>query len=67
MIFHENRLLADDSQKIPYLIFSKMWNDVAKLTSAAVVICELRAKHDCVPCRLRWSLFLREERFKSMK
>ena len=30
MIFHENRLLADDSQEILYLIFSKIKKDVAK-------------------------------------
>ena len=29
MIFHENRLLADDSQIISYLIFSKIRKDVA--------------------------------------
>ena len=34
MIFHENRLLADDSHEISYLIFLK----VGKLSSAAVVI-----------------------------
>ena len=35
MIFHENRLLADDSHVISYLIFSKIWKDVAKLAVAA--------------------------------
>ena len=30
MILHENRLLADDSQEISYLIFSKIKKDVAK-------------------------------------
>ena len=30
MIFHENRLLADDSHEISYLIFLKIWEDVAK-------------------------------------
>ena len=29
MIFHENRLLADDSHGISYLIFSKIKKDVA--------------------------------------
>ena len=38
MIFHENRLLADDSHEISYLIFSKTRKDVANLSSAAVVI-----------------------------
>ena len=31
MIFHENRLLADDSHEISYLIFSKNKKDVAKM------------------------------------
>ena len=30
MIFHENRLLTDDSHEIPYLIFSKIRKDVTK-------------------------------------
>ena len=30
MIFHENRLLADDSHKILYLTFSKIGKDLAK-------------------------------------
>ena len=30
MIFHENRLLADDSHEISYLIFDKTRKDVAK-------------------------------------
>ena len=30
MIFHENRLLADDSHEISYLIFSKIRKDVTK-------------------------------------
>ena len=30
MILHENRLLADDSRQISYLIFSKIGKDVAK-------------------------------------
>ena len=36
MIYNENRLLADDSHEISYLIFSK------NLSSVAVVICALR-------------------------
>ena len=44
MIFHENHLLADDSHEITYLIFSKIWKDVAK-SSAAVVIDTLRVKY----------------------
>ena len=31
MIFHENRLLADDSHEASCLIFSKIGKDVAKL------------------------------------
>ena len=30
MIIHENRLLADDSHEIPYLIFVKKKKDVTK-------------------------------------
>ena len=44
MIFHENRLLADHSHLISYLIFSKIGKDVANLSSAAVVIGALRVK-----------------------
>ena len=44
MIFHENRLLADDSHEISFFILSKIRNYVAKfhLSSAAVVIGALR-------------------------
>ena len=42
MLFHENRLLADDSHEISYLMFSKIKKDVAKLSSAAVVNGALR-------------------------
>ena len=45
MIFHENRLLADDSHEISYLIFLKIGKDVAKLSSAAVVIGALRVNN----------------------
>ena len=38
MIFHEKRLPADDSDEISYLIFFEIRKDVAKLSSAAVVI-----------------------------
>ena len=42
MVFHENRLLADDSHEISYLIFfSKIRKDVA-LSSSAVVNGTLR-------------------------
>ena len=43
MIFHENRLLADDSHEITYLIFfGKLGKMLQNLSSAAVVICDLR-------------------------
>ena len=45
MIFHENRLLADDSHEISYLIFLKKEKDVANLSSAAVMIGALRVKY----------------------
>ena len=38
MIFHENRLLADDTHVISYLVFVENWD----LSSAAVVIGALR-------------------------
>ena len=45
MIFHENRLLADDSHVISYIFFcqklGKIWQNVS---SAAVVIGALRVK-----------------------
>ena len=44
MIFHENRLLADDSHVISYLIFSKTERCRKNLLSAAVVIGALRVK-----------------------
>ena len=45
MIFHENRLLADDSHVISYLIFVKNWKKMSQnLSSAAVVIGALRVK-----------------------
>ena len=39
MIFHENRLLVDDSHEIAYLIFSEIRKDVAKC-----VVLELAVK-----------------------
>ena len=43
MIFHENRLLADDSLVISYLIFVKKMEKMSQnLSSAAVVIGALR-------------------------
>ena len=42
MIFHENRLLADDSHVIAYFIFVKNWERCQNVSSAAVVIVALR-------------------------
>ena len=45
MIFHENRLLADDSHVILYLIFVENWEKMSQnLSSATVVIGALRVK-----------------------
>ena len=44
MIFHENRLPADDSHEISYLIFFGNWEMLQNLSSAAVVIGALRVK-----------------------
>ena len=44
MIFYENRLLADDSHEISYLIFQKLGKMSQNLSSAAVVIGALRVK-----------------------
>ena len=42
MIFHEIRLLADDSYDISYLIFVKLGKLSQRLASAAVVLDALR-------------------------
>ena len=42
MIFHENRLLADDSHVILYLIFVENWERCRNLSSDAVMIGALR-------------------------
>ena len=48
MIFHENRLLADGSHEISYLIFFKKLEKMSQnLSSAAVVIGALRVI--CLP------------------
>ena len=45
MIFHENRLLADDSNEISYLLcFRKLEKMSQKLSSAVVTIGTLRVK-----------------------
>ena len=45
MVFHENRLLADDSHVISYLILSILGKMSQNLSSAAVVIGSLRVNH----------------------
>ena len=46
MIFHENRLLADDSHEISYLIFyRKLVQRLQNLSSAAVVIGAIRVNN----------------------
>ena len=46
MIFHENRLLADDSYEISYLIFFRKSGKMTQnLSSAAVLIGALRVKY----------------------
>ena len=42
MIFHENRLLADDSHEISYLFFFKLRKMSQNLSFAAVIIGALR-------------------------
>ena len=44
MIFHENRLLADDSHEISYFVFRELGNMSQNLSSAAVVIGALMVK-----------------------
>ena len=60
MIFHENRLLADDSPEISYLIFfQKLGKMSQNLSSAAVVIGALRVNKDNSGSRTQWG-FLRK-------
>ena len=45
MIFHENRLLADDSHEMSYLVFFRKSGKMLQyLSSAAVMIGALRVK-----------------------
>ena len=44
MMVHDNRLLADNSHEISYLIFSKLGKMSQNLSSVAVVIDALRVK-----------------------
>ena len=49
MIFHENRLLADDFRGISYLIFVENWEKMSQnLSSAAVAIGALRVIAICL-------------------
>ena len=50
MIFHENRLLADDSHVISFLIFVENWKMSQNLSSAAVVIGPLRVEKEQKQC-----------------
>ena len=54
MIFHENRLLADDSHEISYLIFFINKEKLSQnLLFAAVVIGALRVNHAIRPRNLK--------------
>ena len=61
MVFNENRLLADDSHEISYLIFFRKLGKISQnLSSAAVVIGALRVNifnNDIV-----WVQFVAEKR-----
>ena len=46
MIFYENRLLADDSHEISYLIFRKLGKMSQNLSSDAVMVGALRVKYN---------------------
>ena len=58
MIFHENRLLADHSHEISYLIFFKNSERCLKnLAFAVVVISALRVKNNhCKKKRYHWTV-----------
>ena len=66
MIFHENRLLADKSHEISYLIFFwKLGKMSQNLSSAAVVIGALRVKTSSTKTKHKiFLLYLHENRFK---
>ena len=57
MIFHENRLLTDDSHVISYLIFVENWERCRKnVSSAAVVIGALRVNEDGLVQIINWNI-----------
>ena len=59
MIFHENRLLADDSRDYHILFFPKLGKMSQNLSSAAVVIGALRVKKGTRICHndLPWAFY----------
>ena len=67
MIFHENRLLADDSHEITYLIFFRKLGKMSQnLSSAAVVIGPLKVNKDNSGSQTGW-VFLGEFHRKVLK
>ena len=52
MIFHENRLLADDSHEISHLIFVGNWERCRKICSVAVVIGALKLTLHISPSKI---------------
>ena len=45
MMYHENRLLADDSHEISFLFFENKEKTLQDCSSAAVLICALRVNN----------------------
>ena len=58
MTFHENRLLADDSHEKSNLIFLKIRKNVAKLSSASVVIGALKLTRSVTMNCFRFFLYI---------
>ena len=52
MVFHENRLLADDSCVISYLIFVKNWEKMSQNLSSAVVVIDSLRVNTLVHCEV---------------
>ena len=69
MIFHENRLLADDSYEISYLIFSKIKKNVAKFfVCYTVVIGSLRVNGEIRTINLLiYACIARSQKLKKSK
>ena len=56
MIFHENRLLAEDSHILSVLYFFRKWRKVLQnVSSAAVVIGAIRVKEETVATNRDWA------------